>query len=68
MTVCWLGQKHLAGGCHIVVGTPGRVKALVEQRALPCSSIRLLILDEVDKLMAQDFENDVWTCTTTMLE
>ncbi|KAK1941615.1 putative ATP-dependent RNA helicase DDX20 [Phytophthora citrophthora] len=52
-------QMHLAAGCHIVVGTPGRVKALVGQCSLPCSSIRLLILDEVDKLMARDFEKDI---------
>ena len=58
-----LGQIHLSTGCHIVVGTPGRVKALVDQCFLPCTSIRLLILDEVDKLMARDFENDVRTHT-----
>ncbi|KAL3668249.1 hypothetical protein V7S43_006343 [Phytophthora oleae] len=52
-------QIHLAAGCHIVVGTPGRVKALVGQCSLPCSSIRLLVLDEVDKLMARDFEKDI---------
>ena len=44
-----------------MVGTPGRVKALMDQGSLPCSAIRLLILDEVDKLMAQDFEKDVRT-------
>ncbi|POM63246.1 DEAD/DEAH box RNA helicase [Phytophthora palmivora] len=37
----------------------GRVKALVEHCSLPCSSIRLLVLDEVDKLMARYFEKDV---------
>ncbi|KAL4108728.1 hypothetical protein PRIC1_000437 [Phytophthora ramorum] len=52
-------QMHLAAGCHIVVGTPGRVKALVDQCSLPCSAIRLLVLDEVDKLMARDFEKDI---------
>ncbi|RMX66896.1 hypothetical protein KXD40_005802 [Peronospora effusa] len=58
-TLCLLVQMHLAAGCHIVVGTPGRVKALVDQGSLSCSAIRLLILDEVDKLMAQDFEKDI---------
>ncbi|KAG6611370.1 putative DEAD/DEAH box RNA helicase [Phytophthora cinnamomi] len=52
-------QRHLAAGCHIVVGTPGRVKALIDQCSLPCSAIRLLVLDEVDKLMARDFERDI---------
>ncbi|RLN67460.1 hypothetical protein BBP00_00001614, partial [Phytophthora kernoviae] len=52
-------QMHLAAGCHIVVGTPGRVKALVDQRSLLCSAVRLLVFDEVDKLMAGDFEKDI---------
>ncbi|KAG7393533.1 hypothetical protein PHYPSEUDO_007370 [Phytophthora pseudosyringae] len=58
-------QMHLAAGCHIVVGTPGRVKALVDQCSLPCSAIRLLVLDEVDKLMARDFEKDTLAFSAT---
>ncbi|RLN83887.1 hypothetical protein BBO99_00001757 [Phytophthora kernoviae] len=50
--------RDQVAGCHIVVGTPGRVKALVDQRSLLCSAVRLLVFDEVDKLMAGDFEKD----------
>lgn len=52
-------QRKLQSGCSIVVGTPGRVKALIEQRALACQSLRLFVLDEVDKLIANDFEKEV---------
>lgn len=52
-------QENLKHGCHIVIGTPGRVKALIEQRILQCHALRLLVFDEVDKLMQSDFEREV---------
>lgn len=52
-------QQRLRDGCSIVVGTPGRVKALIELRALACHSLRLFVLDEVDKLLASDFDKEV---------
>ncbi|TMW57402.1 hypothetical protein Poli38472_003327 [Pythium oligandrum] len=52
-------QKRLLQGCHIVVGTPGRVRAVIESRLLQTRSIRLLVFDEVDKLMTADFENEI---------
>lgn len=42
-----------------MIGTPGRVKALIEQRILQCHALRLLVFDEVDKLMQSDFEREV---------
>ncbi|TYZ64246.1 hypothetical protein PybrP1_004418 [[Pythium] brassicae (nom. inval.)] len=51
--------ENLRRGCHIAIGTPGRVKALVEQRALRCHALRLLVLDEVDKLLQSDFESEL---------
>lgn len=51
-----------------MIGTPGRVKALIEQRVLQCHALRLLVFDEVDKLMQSDFEREVpvenasWVC------
>jgi superfamily II DNA/RNA helicase len=52
-------QRRLRDDCSIVVGTPGRVKALIELRALACHSLRLFVLDEVDKLLAKDFDKEV---------
>uniref|UniRef100_A0A8C1SH23 Probable ATP-dependent RNA helicase DDX20 n=1 Tax=Cyprinus carpio TaxID=7962 RepID=A0A8C1SH23_CYPCA len=37
--------------CHIAIGSPGRIKQLIEMGALTTSSIRLFVLDEADKLL-----------------
>ncbi|XP_069801614.1 probable ATP-dependent RNA helicase DDX20 [Dendropsophus ebraccatus] len=39
--------------CHIAVGSPGRIKQLIELGFLNTSSIRLFILDEADKLLEE---------------
>ncbi|CAK5048499.1 unnamed protein product [Aphanomyces euteiches] len=44
---------------RVIVGTPGRVKALVERKVIPMSSMHLFVLDEVDKLMESDFKPDI---------
>ncbi|XP_051509957.1 probable ATP-dependent RNA helicase DDX20 [Myxocyprinus asiaticus] len=40
--------------CHIAIGSPGRIKQLIEMGALITSSIRLFVLDEADKLLEDD--------------
>ncbi|MCI4380725.1 hypothetical protein PGIGA_G00243480 [Pangasianodon gigas] len=39
--------------CHIAIGSPGRIKQLIEIGALLTSSIRLFVLDEADKLLEE---------------
>ncbi|KAJ3586396.1 hypothetical protein NHX12_012794 [Muraenolepis orangiensis] len=39
--------------CHIAVGSPGRIKQLIELGTLSTASIRLLVLDEADKLLEE---------------
>ncbi|XP_063811433.1 probable ATP-dependent RNA helicase DDX20 [Pseudophryne corroboree] len=39
--------------CHIAVGSPGRIKQLIEIGYLNTGSIRLFILDEADKLLEE---------------
>uniref|UniRef100_K3X413 RNA helicase n=1 Tax=Globisporangium ultimum (strain ATCC 200006 / CBS 805.95 / DAOM BR144) TaxID=431595 RepID=K3X413_GLOUD len=58
-------REKLKQNCHIAIGTPGRVKALVEQRILHCHMLRLLVLDEVDKLIQSDFENETLAFSAT---
>ena len=38
---------------HIIVGTPGRISALVENKDLDLSKLRFFILDECDKMLEQ---------------
>ncbi|XP_054648839.1 probable ATP-dependent RNA helicase DDX20 isoform X2 [Dunckerocampus dactyliophorus] len=39
--------------CHIAVGSPGRIKQLIEHGMLSTASIRLFVLDEADKLLEE---------------
>uniref|UniRef100_A0A8C6TGX3 RNA helicase n=1 Tax=Neogobius melanostomus TaxID=47308 RepID=A0A8C6TGX3_9GOBI len=39
--------------CHIAVGSPGRIKQLIELGLLSTASIRLFVLDEADKLLEE---------------
>lgn len=44
--------------CRIAIGTPGRVKQLIEEKVLVTDHIRIFILDEADKLM-EDFLDSI---------
>ncbi|GCB72631.1 hypothetical protein scyTo_0006390, partial [Scyliorhinus torazame] len=39
--------------CHVAVGSPGRIKQLIEIGFLPTAGIRLFVLDEADKLLEE---------------
>lgn len=40
---------------HIVVGTPGRIQELLDQGALDLSGVRVLVLDEGDRMLDMGF-------------
>jgi ATP-dependent RNA helicase DDX6/DHH1 len=44
---------------HVVVGTPGRILDLATKHVADLSQCRMLILDEVDKLLSLDFKSIV---------
>ena len=44
---------------HVVVGTPGRVFDLSVKQIMDISKCGILVLDEADKLLSQDFEKTV---------
>jgi superfamily II DNA/RNA helicase len=52
-------ERELRLGVHIVVGTPGRLLDLVERRTLDLSGIKVLVLDEADRLLDLGFLPDV---------
>ena len=41
---------------HVVVGTPGRIQELLQQDALDLSGLRVLVLDEADRMLDMGFE------------
>jgi superfamily II DNA/RNA helicase len=51
--------EALRAGVDIVVGTPGRLLDLAQRRHLDLSAIRVLVLDEADKMLDLGFLPDV---------
>ncbi len=52
-------QRALAGGCHIVVGTPGRLRDHLERGRLDLGSLRVVVLDEADEMLDLGFREDL---------
>jgi ATP-dependent RNA helicase DeaD len=52
-------RRALAGGAHIVVGTPGRLRDHLERGALDLSSLRVAVLDEADEMLDMGFREDL---------
>jgi ATP-independent RNA helicase DbpA len=51
--------KSLKQGAHIIVGTPGRIKKLVDKEDLKLDSLKVLVLDEADRLLEMGFIDDI---------
>lgn len=49
----------LKAGVQIVVGTPGRLRDLIERKALKLEEARILVLDEADEMLSMGFWDDV---------
>lgn len=55
-------RPHLASLSHephIVVGTPGRILELIRKAALPLKAIKVLVLDEADRMLDMGFADDL---------
>ncbi len=51
--------RELANGVHIVVGTPGRVIDLLERGILNLANVKVLVLDEADRMLDMGFIEDI---------
>ena len=51
--------KSLKQGAHVIVGTPGRIKKLLEKKAFVLSSLKVLVLDEADRLLELGFMDEL---------
>ena len=52
-------QRALAGGAHIVVGTPGRLRDHLERGHLDLGAIRAVVIDEADEMLDLGFKEDL---------
>ena len=51
--------RQLESGCHIVVGTPGRLRDHLERRRLDATALRAVVLDEADEMLDLGFREDL---------
>jgi ATP-dependent RNA helicase DeaD len=65
-TACLVGGKplkpqiaQLQKGAQIVIGTPGRVIDLLQRRALLLKDLRIVVLDEADRMLDIGFRPDI---------
>ncbi|HUW79765.1 MAG TPA: DEAD/DEAH box helicase, partial [Acidocella sp.] len=52
-------QRLLAAGCHIVVGTPGRLQDHINRGALKLSECEAVVLDEADEMLDLGFKDEL---------
>ncbi|NPD65776.1 DEAD/DEAH box helicase [Lichenicola cladoniae] len=51
--------RALEGGCHIVVGTPGRLCDHLSRGRLNTGSLRVVVLDEADEMLDLGFKDEL---------
>jgi ATP-dependent RNA helicase RhlE len=44
---------------HVVIGTPGRLKDLIERKVLALSAFQMIVLDEADQMLDMGFLPDI---------
>jgi len=51
--------SQIKRGVHIVVATPGRLKDMIERRALNLGEVDTVVLDEADEMLNMGFRDDI---------
>ena len=52
-------QAKRASSAHVIVGTPGRLQDLLDRRLLSLDQVRILVLDEADRMLDMGFRPQV---------
>nr|CDJ96929.1 DNA RNA helicase domain containing protein [Haemonchus contortus] len=53
----WKNLAEIHGGCHVLVGTSGRLMDFIQKSDINVRSVRFLVLDEADMLLEDGREN-----------
>jgi len=56
----------LDAGCHVVVGTPGRVFDMIKRGALRTRNIKMFVLDEADEMLSRGFKDQIYDIFKTL--
>ncbi|HXE10198.1 MAG TPA: DEAD/DEAH box helicase, partial [Verrucomicrobiae bacterium] len=51
--------RQIKRGPHVIIGTPGRLKDLLQQGILDLSMVNTLVLDEADRMLDMGFITDI---------
>lgn len=51
--------QQIKRGPHIIIGTPGRIKDLIDRKVLRLSGVETFILDEADRMCDMGFVGDI---------
>jgi len=52
-------MRKLESGCHVVVGTPGRVSDMINRQVLQTRAIKMFVLDEADEMLSRGFKSQI---------
>lgn len=55
----WRQKQDIRNSAHFVIGTPGRLKDLIQEHVLTLSQFRTVVLDEADRMVDIGFINDI---------
>lgn len=53
--------SQIKRGPHVVIGTPGRIKDLIDRRVLRLQNVNTFVLDEADRMCDMGFVKDIRT-------
>ena len=53
-------MAKLQEGCHVVVGTPGRVFDMINRRAFRTDNVKIFCLDEADEMLSRGFKDQIY--------
>lgn len=59
---------ELKTGAQVIVGTPGRVKDMINRGVIEPGYIRTFILDEADEMLSRGFKDQIYNIFTTLPE
>lgn len=59
-------KTAMTSGCHVVVGTPGRIADMINRKIFVTKSIKMFVLDEADEMLDRGFVKDIRTIFGTM--